>query len=78
MILRCNFCIPEKPTIAAVHGYCLAGAFEVMLACDISIAEEKTFLGESEVRLDQNNCDVSAMGNWAQAGKRDTLRAMID
>ena len=30
----------KKPTIAAVHGYCLAGAFEVMLACDISIAEE--------------------------------------
>lgn len=40
-----------KPTIAAVHGHCLAGAFEVMLACDITVAAEGTRLGEPEVRF---------------------------
>jgi enoyl-CoA hydratase len=40
-----------KPTIAAVHGYCLAGAFELMLACDITIAAEGTLFGEPEVQF---------------------------
>jgi enoyl-CoA hydratase len=40
-----------KPTIAAVHGYCLAGAFELALACDITVAAEGTYFGEPEVRF---------------------------
>ncbi|MEM7255020.1 MAG: enoyl-CoA hydratase/isomerase family protein [Pseudomonadota bacterium] len=40
-----------KTTIAAVHGYCLAGAFEVSLACDLTIAAQGTFFGEPEVRF---------------------------
>lgn len=40
-----------KPTVAAVHGYCLAGAFELMLACDLTVATEGTRLGEPEVRF---------------------------
>ena len=40
-----------KPTIAAVHGYCLAGAFELMLACDIAVAAKGTLFGEPEVRF---------------------------
>jgi len=40
-----------KPTVAAVHGHCLAGAFEVMLSCDITVAAEGTRLGEPEVRF---------------------------
>jgi enoyl-CoA hydratase len=40
-----------KPVIAAVHGYCLAGAFELALACDIAIAAEGTRFGEPEVRF---------------------------
>jgi enoyl-CoA hydratase len=40
-----------KPTIAAVHGYCLAGAFELALACDITVAAAGTFFGEPEVRF---------------------------
>lgn len=27
-----------KPTVAAIHGYCLGGALEMALACDITIA----------------------------------------
>ncbi len=40
-----------KPTIAAIHGYCLAGAFELALACDMTVAAEGTRLGEPEVRF---------------------------
>jgi len=40
-----------KPTIAAVHGHCLAGAFELALACDITVAAAGTWFGEPEVRF---------------------------
>ena len=40
-----------KPTVAAVHGHCLAGAFELALACDITVAAESTLFGEPEVRF---------------------------
>ncbi|MBW2542383.1 MAG: enoyl-CoA hydratase/isomerase family protein [Deltaproteobacteria bacterium] len=40
-----------KPTIAAVHGYALAGGCELAVACDITIADEKTFFGEPELRF---------------------------
>jgi enoyl-CoA hydratase len=40
-----------KPTIAAVHGYCIGGAFEIALGCDVTIAGESTLMGEPEVRF---------------------------
>ena len=40
-----------KPTVAAVHGHCLAGAFELALACDVTVAAESTLFGEPEVRF---------------------------
>ncbi len=40
-----------KPTVAAVHGHCLAGAFELALACDVTVAAESTMFGEPEVRF---------------------------
>ena len=39
------------PTIAAVHGHCLAGACELALACDITVADESALLGEPELRF---------------------------
>lgn len=39
------------PTIAVVHGYCLAGALEVSLACDMTVAAADAFFGEPEVRF---------------------------
>ncbi|MBM3481008.1 MAG: enoyl-CoA hydratase/isomerase family protein [Alphaproteobacteria bacterium] len=39
-----------KPTVAAVHGYCLGGAFELALACDVTVAGEGARFGEPEVR----------------------------
>ena len=40
-----------KPTIAAVRGPCLAGAFELSMACDMTIASETAFFGEPELKF---------------------------
>jgi len=39
------------PTIAAVHGYCLGGAFELSLACDLTVAADDTLFGAPEARI---------------------------
>jgi enoyl-CoA hydratase/carnithine racemase len=40
-----------RPTIAAVRGPCLAGACELALACDLTIAAEDAFFGEPELKF---------------------------
>ena len=40
----------SKPTIAAVHSWCLAGGMEVAMACDLLICTEDARFGEPEVR----------------------------
>ena len=40
-----------RPTIAAVHGYCLGGALELAIACDLTIAARGCRLGEPEVKF---------------------------
>ncbi len=40
-----------KPTIAAVHGYCLGSAMELALACDLTIAAEDCRFGVPEVKF---------------------------
>jgi enoyl-CoA hydratase len=39
----------RKPLIAAVHGYALAGGFEIVLACDLIVAERTAVFGLPEV-----------------------------
>jgi enoyl-CoA hydratase len=41
----------RKATIAAIHGACLAGAFELALACDIAVAAEDAYFGEPELKF---------------------------
>ena len=40
-----------RPTIAAVRGPCLAGACELALACDITLASDDAFFGEPELKF---------------------------
>ncbi len=40
-----------KPTIAAVRGACLAGACELALACDLTVAGDDAFFGEPELKF---------------------------
>ena len=39
-----------KPTLAAVRGWCLAGACELALACDLVVCSEDAQFGEPEIR----------------------------
>ena len=41
----------EAVTIAAVHGLCLGGGFELALACDLVVCEEGTRLQAPEINL---------------------------
>jgi len=41
----------SKPTIAAVHGPALAGACEMAMACDITVASEEATFGEPELKF---------------------------
>jgi enoyl-CoA hydratase len=40
-----------KPTISAVHGYCLGGALEMAVACDLTVAATGCRFGEPEVKI---------------------------
>jgi enoyl-CoA hydratase len=41
----------RKPTVAAVHGYAIGGGFELALACDVTVAEQGSRMGEPEVKF---------------------------
>ena len=57
-----------KPTISAVHGYCLAGAFELMLATDISVAEKSALFGMPEVRFGSGV--ITMLAPWVTGPKQ--------
>jgi enoyl-CoA hydratase/carnithine racemase len=40
-----------QPTVAAVHGYCLGGGFELALACDFRVADATAVFGLPEVAI---------------------------
>lgn len=41
----------SKPVIASVHGYCLAGACQMVGLCDLTIASDDAVFGEPEVKF---------------------------
>lgn len=49
IILR--FWDSPKPTVSAVHGYCLGSALELAVACDLTVAAEDCRFGEPEVKF---------------------------
>ncbi len=40
-----------KPVMASVHGYCLAGGTDLMLACDLAVAADDAMFGYVDVRF---------------------------
>ena len=42
--------IPDKPTLAAIEGYCVAGGLEIALFCDVRVAGESARFGCLERR----------------------------
>lgn len=46
-----RFASLPQPTIAAIHGYCLGGGFELALACDFRVADASSTFGLPEVAL---------------------------
>jgi enoyl-CoA hydratase len=40
----------DRPTIAAVRGYCLAGGCELAMACDLIVCSDDSRFGEPEIR----------------------------
>ena len=42
---------PEKPLIAAIEGYALAGGFELAITCDLIVAAENAMFGIPEAKL---------------------------
>ena len=41
----------DKPTVAAVHGYCIGSGLEIALLCDLRLAAKGTVFAMPEVRL---------------------------
>ena len=59
-----------KPTIACVHGYCIGGAFELALACDVTVAAEGALFGAPEVRFGSGRRgDAAALGGGSEGGQ---------
>jgi enoyl-CoA hydratase/carnithine racemase len=60
----------DKPVIAAVRGWCLAGAFWYALASDITIAGEDAVFGQPEVREAQNSTALlSYLIGWKRTAR---------
>jgi enoyl-CoA hydratase/carnithine racemase len=41
----------DKPVIAAVNGYCLAGGFEILVSCDLAVAAENALIGDQHINV---------------------------
>jgi 3-hydroxyacyl-CoA dehydrogenase/enoyl-CoA hydratase/3-hydroxybutyryl-CoA epimerase len=67
------------PVVAAIHGYCLGGGFELALACSYRIAdrEEGTRLGFPEVKLGIFPGLNGTVRSIQLAGPMDAMTAML-
>ncbi|HTT25715.1 MAG TPA: enoyl-CoA hydratase/isomerase family protein [Thermoplasmata archaeon] len=48
--LRTLWDLPS-PTLAQVHGSCLGGGLELLMACDLALASDRATFGQPEIRL---------------------------
>jgi len=50
--------VTAKPIIAAVHGHCIGEGVNLMLACDLVVADETARVAVSEARIGINAVDI--------------------
>ncbi|MBP11571.1 MAG: enoyl-CoA hydratase [Acidiferrobacteraceae bacterium] len=50
--------VTAKPIIAAVHGHCIGEGVNLMLACDLVVADETARIAVSEARIGINAVDI--------------------
>jgi len=50
--------VTAKPIIAAVHGHCIGEGVNLMLACDLVVADETVKVAVSEARIGINAVDI--------------------
>ena len=50
--------VTAKPIIAAVHGHCIGEGENLMLACDLVVADETAKIAVSEARIGINAVDI--------------------
>ena len=65
-----------KPTIAAVHRYCLGGALEMALACDLTVASTGCRLGEPEPKFGSGS--VALLLPWITGPKQTQCGKLAD
>ncbi|RZL64901.1 MAG: enoyl-CoA hydratase/isomerase family protein [Variovorax sp.] len=66
-----------KPLVAAVNGHCVAGGFELMLACDLRVVSEQALLGLPEVRWAIVPSGGGAMKLIEQIGHARAMQLML-
>ncbi len=75
MIMRFWHC--SKPTIAAVHGYALAGGFEIALACDMTVCEDGSRFGEPELKFGSSSATMLLPKRSSGSPKRLPFSQML-
>ena len=57
-LLTDDHMMTAKPLIAAVHGHCIGEGVNLMLACDLVVADETAKIAVSEARIGINAVDI--------------------
>lgn len=65
------------PMVAAVNGHCVAGGFELMLACDVRVGSESAKLGLPEVHWGIVPSGGAAMKLVEQIGHARAMQLML-
>ncbi len=70
----------DVPTVAAIHGTCLGGGFELAIACHLRVASdhEKTVFGLPEVRLGLIPCCGGTQRLPGRIGLEDSLDLILN
>lgn len=66
-----------KPMVAAVNGHCVAGGFELMMACDLRVASDAAMLGLPEVHWGILPSGGAAMKLIEQIGHARAMQLML-